>query len=595
PKPIPQIKQSLIDACGRYIEYVGKQGDKIVEIRYKMARIYYTYNHFDKAAPAFDDIVKNHAESPVACYAANLALDIYNGQKDYQALKDASHAYLDNHRLACGEEDRRRFARIELQSSFHLIKTSLEDNKRYIAAANAYMQLYRDHPADELADDAIYNAAVNYDLGNRLDKANEVRRFLVDKLPGSPLVPETLYNMAQSYERIVDFEAAATYYEMFARRYPQDKRSKDAIYNTALYRATLGDFDAARLARRDFIKLYADDAEVPNLAFANCSSTEDEGLAEGQKRHREAAVKLQQEAHDCYLHYLRHHGRSNADLACHAQARRAVIMGRVHNEKGAEEVRAYLLRSWPKVKKVGVAKLPHCVEDVAQAQYQALERPFEAYLRMTISALDPTPRGKRSFDNSRKLKVAERDRLVAAYREVAALGVPKWALAALFHIGRLYVDSIDKFLAAPIPDKIPGYRLSAEDKKMLRQQLQTLASPIEAQAVEALGLCVRKANELGSYNVWSLRALDALQQLRPADYPLVVELHEKVETNEPPALQRNGLVIADGDELKPVRVHLTDAPAPKPVPVPVPMPVPAAPPAPAVQAPTDGVPAPVEE
>src|SRR6185295_2188236 len=40
PKDIPQVKQDLIHACQRYIKYVGSEGEKIVEIRYKMARIY---------------------------------------------------------------------------------------------------------------------------------------------------------------------------------------------------------------------------------------------------------------------------------------------------------------------------------------------------------------------------------------------------------------------------------------------------------------------------------------------------------------------------------------------------------------------------
>ncbi|MCK5690105.1 tetratricopeptide repeat protein, partial [Myxococcota bacterium] len=78
-KEIPEVKEKLINACLRYIKYVGSKGDQIVEIRYKMARIYYTYNHYDKAAPAFEDIVSNHPSHEVACYSANLSLDIHNG------------------------------------------------------------------------------------------------------------------------------------------------------------------------------------------------------------------------------------------------------------------------------------------------------------------------------------------------------------------------------------------------------------------------------------------------------------------------------------------------------------------------------------
>ena len=564
PKPIPALKQSLLAACQRYIDNFGQTGDKSVEIRYKMARIYYTYNYFDKAAPAFDDIVQNHPTSPVACYAANLALDIYNGQKNYQALKLASRSYLDNQHLACGEQDRHRFGRIEEQSTFSLLKQQLEDKKKYIAAANAYLQFYRDHPTGELADDAVYNAAVNFDLGNRLDKANEVRRFLVDKLPNSKLVPETLYNMAQSFERVVDFDRASQYYEIFSQRFAADKRSKDAIYNAGVYRATLQQFDAARTQRQTFIKLYPNDPEVHSLAFANCESFKDEAAIAAHALRGAPSTTLLQQAHDCYLQYLRKYSRIDPDLACHAQAQRARVMSQVHNERGADELRTHLIKTWPTIRKVGTSKLPRCIEDVAQAQYLDLRRPFDAYMKLTISALDPSPRGKRAFDASRKQKIAQRDALVEAYKQVAALGVPQWSLAALYQIGALYVDCIDKFLAAPIAAKIPGYTLTAEDKTMLRQQLTGLAAPIEQQAVDAFELCVKKANELGSYNTWSVRALDALQKLRPAIYPLIEEASAAVAVAEPLLVMRNALVIGEGTDLKSVSPRLGPPPASAP-------------------------------
>jgi TolA-binding protein len=549
-KPIPDLKLHLIAACRRYIDTVGKQGDKIVEIRYKMARIYYTYNHFAEAAPAFNDIVENHPESSVACYAANLVLDVYNGKKDYTGLRDASRAYIASKRLACGDDDRRRFMKIEEQSTFYLIKQQLEDSQKYVAAGNAYMLFYRDHSKSELADDAVYNAAVNYDLGNRLGKANEVRRFLVEKLPDSKLVPETLYNMAQSYERIVDFEAAAQAFELFAKRYPSDKRSKDAIFNAASYRATLRDFAGAQATRQNFIRLYPNDADVHKLVFANCEALE----LQAQLTANPMPVYLA--ARDCYMNYLKKFHGTDPDLICHAQARRAVIMGKVHNEKGAEQTRAYLIKMWPTFKKVGVARLPHCAEDVAEARFLELEAPRKAYTEAVISALDPTPRGKKNFDASRTRKIAERDALVAQYRSVAQLGVAQWSLAALYQIGAAYVESIEKFLAAPIPDKIPNYKLTAEDKSMLRQQLRELAAPIEEQAVEAFKLCVTTANTLGRYNKWSVHALDALQKLRPNAYPLVGEEMATLSQEAPLRLQQNGLVVQEGDGYRPIHLNL---------------------------------------
>lgn len=564
-KEIPGVKQNLINACKRYIKYVGSEGERIVEIRYKMARIYYTYNHFDEAAPAFHDIVANHPAHEVACYSANLALDIYNGQKNYRALKQSSRAYLDSPKLACGEEDKKRFAKIEEQSTFLLIKTEYEDKKNYMTAAKAYMQFYEKFPKSEYADDSVYNAAVNFDLANRLDQANQVRRFLVDKLPDSPLVPETLYSIAQSYERIVDFNNAAQYLELFAQRYPTDKRSKDAIYNAGLYRATLHDFVGSKRDREAFIKQYPSDPDVHTVAFSICEAMEKEAeLLE--KQNQRGWPKAYEAAHDCYFNYIKknEYVKRDPDMLCQAQFRRGEIMRvKTKYEKGAEDQEQYILKNWPAWKaKAGLEKLPRCAEAVAQLQFRRLEPALAYYKRMTIAELDPTDRGKKKFDASIKAKVDERDRLIKLYENVAAIGVAEWGLASLYAIGELYRDSVDKLVNAPIPNKIMGEALTAEQKDLLRQQLRDMAAPIEQTAIEAYHLCVSRANDLGVYNKWSVRALERLQKLRPQEYQPLVERLAPLVFEDPLTVVRNGITMPDGDTYKQIELQLEGGAAP---------------------------------
>ncbi len=572
PKPIPKIKNELIASCQRYIQYVGDQGEKIVPIRYKMARIYYTYNHFDKAAPAFNDIVKNHPDNEVACYSANLALDIYNGKKDYKSLKETSRAYLDNKKLACGEEDRKKFAQIEEQSSFLLCKTEYEEKKRYVAAANCYLDFYRVYPKSEFNDDSVYNASVNYDLGNRPEKANEMRKFLVEKLPESPLVPETLYNIALSHERIVDFENAAHYFEIFAKRYPTDKRSKDAVYNAGLYRATLRDFAGGKKGREDFIKLYPGDPDVYTVAFAICEMLEEE--AEELTRQQRAGKKDMdksirekwEQAHNCYASYVKNplYAKQDQDMVCHAQFRRGEIMrSKTNYDQGYHDQKKYLLKEWPNWKKAGsVEKLPRCATAIAELQFRDLEPRLKRYKDLLIAEFNPaTPAAVKRFKDSIASKIKERDAVINDYKAIVEIGVPEWALASLFNIGEAYRDSIQKLLDAPIPDKIQGVKLSPEEKQLARDQLKGEAAPIEASAVEAYSLCVQKASEWGVYNRWSVRALDQLNKLRPEEYPLVTERLATLELHDRLVVADNGVVVLDGESYKgaDVQVKLADA------------------------------------
>lgn len=598
PKPIPQVKQKLIDACQRYIRYVGSEGEKIVEIRYKMARIYYTYNHFEQAAPAFNDIVANHPKNEVACYSANLVLDIYNGKKDYVNLKQSARSYLDNKQLACGDEDRKRFAKIEESSTFLLVKGEYEEKKRYISAGNAYMAFYSSYPKSEYAADAVYNASVNYDLGNKLDKANEIRRFLVDKMPvctpgqkegcaPEDLVKQTLYNIAQAYERVVDFDNAARYLDQFAARFKDDARSKDAVFNAGEYRATLGDFAGGRAGREKFIKLYPSDPDINKVAFAICESIEDEAKSlEGQAKAGKSGIgnailAKWEEAHDCYFNYIKNpaYAKADTDALCQAQYRRMEIMRTKTNyEKGVGEMKTYLLKNWPTWQKAGVPKVPRCAKAIAEIQLRDLEWRLKKYSDLTIADLGFTEAGKKKFEASIKSKVTERDALIEEYKKVAAIGVPEPALHALFNIGEAYRNSIDALLKARIPDQIEGLKLSNDDKETARRFLREQAAPIEASAVEAYSFCVQQANTLGVYNEWSVKALNQLNRLRPEEYPLVVERYNAVQFSDKLKVQQNGIVIADGESYKAVEVALKQPPpAPKPTAA---EPAPATPPAP---------------
>ena len=56
PLTIPEYQKKMIGAFDTYIKYVP-DAPELVTIKYRKARIYYEYNHFDEAAKLFEDIV----------------------------------------------------------------------------------------------------------------------------------------------------------------------------------------------------------------------------------------------------------------------------------------------------------------------------------------------------------------------------------------------------------------------------------------------------------------------------------------------------------------------------------------------------------
>ncbi|MBI5512052.1 MAG: tetratricopeptide repeat protein [Deltaproteobacteria bacterium] len=566
PKAIPEIKMKFIHACDRYISYVGAEGEKIVPIRFMKARIFYVYNHFDQAAPSFNDIVANHPAADEACLAANLTLDIYNGLKSYASLRDAAHSYVGNKQLACADDDRAKFAKIEEQSAFKFIKVELEEKKKWMAAAKEYRDYYTRFPTGEFADDAIYNTAYCYDQAGRLDDAISMREFLVNKMPtaDAALKQETNYNIAASYERVVDFDKAAKYLEIYAQKYPKDDKSKDALYNAGLYRAQLRQFDEARRLRDQFIKLYPADPDTHKVAFANCQSIEDEaGLLEkrAQEEKKQAELgkvilKKWEDANDCLGKYVGNkvYGNKDADLVCHAQFRRGEIMRvKTNYAKGYWDQHQLLVKAWPRWKAEGLEKVPKCATAMAEIDFRGLVDDFKKYKDMTITEINPADEKKmKTFNASRDSKVKTRDQLIEKYKGVVEYGVAEWALAALFDIGEAYMDSVDKLLNAPIPDKIQGVKVPDEIKQQIKDDLKKQTQPIVESAIEAYRICVNKANELGVYNKWSMKALQELQKLRPEEFPPVYERTTQAQFVDALTVQANSVVIPDGDSWRPV-------------------------------------------
>ena len=505
-QPIPTIKLKLIQACERYLKY-EPNGPKVVEIRYKMARIYYTYNHFEEAAPAFSEIVRSHPKHETAVYAANLTLDIYNGLKDYDTLNKLAREFYEIPELG-DAEFKKGVRKIIENTTFKMIEAK-EKSKDYLGSAEEYMRFVREFKESDLVDKSVYNAAVNYDKGGKLDKAIETRRYLIANFPKSPLVPDTLYNIAESYERVADFAQAATELENFAQKYGQDKRTPDALNNAGVYRRTLRQFPKAEEDFNTFMKLGAGNTLAPKVAFSLCEMDEEHNATS--------------RAADCYFDYFRHYGSKDDEQRLLSQFRRGLIFrDKTHYRKGEEEALGYFRKEFGRMSAKGV-KMPLANDAMASLAFAEAEQNFNEFkkmnLKINVKNLADTKVFAKSFKDKGDKSLQARkqfEQVVVTYK------VAEYALASLFYIGEIYRDIVRALIETPVPNG-----LTNDQKQLYKEALKEKTLPIEDQAVEAYRNCVKRANELGIYNRWSVKALDRLHEYRPDEFPLVSELREK--------------------------------------------------------------------
>ena len=88
-RAIPEFQQKMIAAFDTYIKYVP-DAPELPIIRYRKARIFYEYNHYDEAAKLFQEIVEKHIKHELALYSANLLLDSLNAQGRPRRLSPGS-------------------------------------------------------------------------------------------------------------------------------------------------------------------------------------------------------------------------------------------------------------------------------------------------------------------------------------------------------------------------------------------------------------------------------------------------------------------------------------------------------------------------
>ncbi|HYH99843.1 tetratricopeptide repeat protein [Hyalangium sp.] len=555
---IPEPRKGLLEACERYLKYLPK-GDKRVEISFKAANIYYRYNHFDEAVKRFSDIALNHPDhkfengEKAGEVAANLVLDSYNLQKDFAKVNEWARKFYANDKLAQGKF-REDLSKLIEQSSFALV-AQLEEKKQFAKAAEAYLNFVKDFPQTTIADQALYNASVDYFKAKQLDKAIEVRQNLISRYSRSRFVPDSIYANAEALEAIGDFEQAASTYEQYVKGYerslneksaPKSKSSKKgkkgegdekkeekqkweeakaqvALFNAATYREGLGQYKQALKSREHYLELWPKTKDAEQIFLAIVSLYEKLG-SYGK------AMKLLED-------YERDNLRSPSKVLTAEGRIVNIFENKLRRAKDTNRLYNRILEYYEKLpKRVQKDLEKTAVAPAAQAQFLSVEPDWREYLRLKLSwgrPADPKKFKDSIADKGRALDVVQKK-----YIQTVAFGAPKPAICALHRIGLAYHEFSEKVINAPMP---PG--IDPETEQAIRDEFSNQAQPLKAKATEAFASAVAKSQELDFFNDCTKESLKMLRDTyAPEQYPTVYE--DRVALKKGAELALGGDVLA---------------------------------------------------
>lgn len=500
PLPIPPEKQGFLDAAERYLAHV-LDGDMRVEVAYKAARIYYLYNHFDKAVEGFARIALEHPEHELAIYSAHLVLDAFNLQENWEAIDEWAKRFYAEKRLHRGNF-REELLEIIERNSFQLI-ARLEQAGKYSEAAERYVTFVREWPNSQLAGEALFNAAVDFYKAGRIEEALDVRNRLVRQYPGHKLVPQAIFLNASVYESIGDYAAAAGLHEAYVdgwvARQPgyEEEKARAALNDAAIFREALGDLDTALQNRRRFLELWPNDQAAPAMHLSVARLLSRTGA------HNRALLEL-----DAFeKRYLR-----DADKMILGEAAIIDVYLARGSQRAADRIRERMLKYYRELSRSRRESLsPEALEAVARAMLVETE-PHDRWFQSIKLALPERVMAQRLEAKANALLEVER-----RYTAVVQLGAPGPAVCALTRIGKAYDHFARSLYDAPIPAG-----LTEEQEAIYREALAEQAMPVETKSQEALATAVAKARELGLDDECSREALSLLESRAPHLYPPLV-------------------------------------------------------------------------
>ncbi|MDP3231528.1 MAG: tetratricopeptide repeat protein [Myxococcales bacterium] len=522
---IPPVKQSLLDACERYLKYVEK-GEKKVEIAYKAAKIYYDYNYLDEAVSRFADIALKYPDykfengDRAGEIAANLVLDSYNILQDWGKVNEWAKKFYAEEKLATGKF-REDLAKLIEQSSFKLIN-QLEAKNEYGKAADAYMTFVQDWPKSDLADKALYNASIDYFNAKMLDRAIEVRKQLIQRYPKSQYVPKTLFALAEGYEAVADFDDAADHYERYASNYEksrgpakrpaakskgapapsaeqvwEEQKAQDALYNAGVFRDGLGQYKQALKNREKFLELWpkSKDAEAVTKSIIDLHEK----------------MGLWTKAQKLYEEYEKDQIKDPSKLLWAEGRIASIYEEKLKNPNGARKIFVRILDYYEKLNKKQKEALDiQALDGVARASFVMNEDDFKRYSAIKLKWTTLQNIGE--LKGSIKTKAKGLEDIQKAYTKTVQFKSADPAICALARIGLAYDQFAEALSNPPVPKGIPE-ELLFEVKNQFEQE----ALPIRSKASEAFAATVQKSQELDVFNPCSSKALEMLRTKYKSD------------------------------------------------------------------------------
>jgi TolA-binding protein len=480
----PKVKRFIENAEWYLTNY--PKGEKNIELRFKIARLYYLSNHFDEAEVHFKKVVASAPQSKQAEYSTNLLLDIYTLKKDYKGLEKAAEELLDNPNTVNSQ------SAVEVKSILEKARfkvgSDLEERKDYIGSADKFIEFGKKYPNSTLTPIAYFNAGVNYERANRL--ALSLAAFeLVLKSSGSEaqrLQAKTYKILPRMYQDLGFYSKAAEANVIAAEKSNGDATAANYYYNAALLYDALNNVEKAVKNYQIYYK-QAHERDKPDIHYK---------IAELYKRNKINGLAI-----NFYKSYVGS-GRDTEKIISSQYS-----TSQLYKELGDDSKSSYWAHQTVKRQKELVPKLKG-----PGAQYAAKVRFVKAEMMYNELKSIKIPSEASKMKRATDAKLNMLNQLNTELVEIIKYDSPEEIVASLSLLGRANDHIADAFLTTPIPKEIKDEAQIKQYKEIIKENVK----PFQSKSLESFKAAIKQAKDLETYNEYYFLSLKYIKEVEPS-------------------------------------------------------------------------------
>jgi TolA-binding protein len=494
PIPLPRVKAKMIKMMDNYVELLPKAKDGF-PMRYTAAQIYFEYGHYKAALERFGKLGKDHPTTVQGKAAVKMILSYYSEKKQWDKLVEVSRGFLNDKAIASSSLKKN----ITKMLQHGMFQSALDHSKRgrHEASAKTFVQYQKEFPKSKDADDALYNATLEYYKVAKVEDAVTIGKRLLQAYPKTKYAKDVTLDIAQTNEALADFAEAAQYYRDFGMTFLKDRRARVSLYNAAtLYRGLNKHNESIDLFRK-YIRMYPKDKLTVDA-------------------HREIADQKDKigDLRGAVVYYSRYAAKvgRNTEEGLFARARAGELMTksgqRSRGKRQLASVRKQLLKK----------DSPAAYEArriVARVMFRDLNDDFSRFEEMHVTNAD---RLERDVDRMQKRLLAT----VKKYEEIIEIGSGEFTVASLYRIGEMHEGFASELFDAPAPKGA-----SQVEVDQYRSSIEKVAFPLKEESRKFFEAAYVRSKEVQTFTEWTRMIRNKMAQLDTDKYPEINEKNSK--------------------------------------------------------------------